>query len=145
LRAVQPAFLLIRAAGVCYLVYLGAQALLAAARDRRSRVPPFRGSGGVRGSTAFRQGLLSNLTNPKMVVFFISLLPQFSGRASFAPLLLLGFVFCAMTLAWLIAYAAAVAKAGEVLRRPRIRRALDAVTGVVLVGLGLRLTVERQP
>jgi len=53
-------------------------------------------------------------------------------------------VFCAMTFVWLSAYAAAVAKAGDVLRRPSIRRVLDAVVGVVLVGLGLRLATERR-
>ena len=92
---------------------------------------------------AFRQGLLSNLGNPKMAVFFTSLLPQF-GAESFGPLLGLGLVFCAMTFVWLSAYAAMVARAGDVLRRPAIRRALDAVVGIVLVSLGLRLATERR-
>ncbi|HWM09910.1 MAG TPA: LysE family transporter, partial [Solirubrobacteraceae bacterium] len=89
-----------------------------------------------------RQGLLSNLGNPKMAVFFSSLLPQFGS--SFAVLLALGLLFCALTLAWLCAYALAVARAGDVLRRPRVRRTLDAVTGTALVALGLRLaTTDR--
>ena len=74
-------------------------------------------------------------------VFFTSLLPQFGG--TFAALLALGIVFCLLTLVWLSAYAAVVAKAGDVLRRSRIRRALDGITGAVLVGLGLRLATER--
>ena len=77
-----------------------------------------------------------------MAVFFSSLLPQFGD--SFAALLGLGLLFCALTLAWLSAYALAVARAGDVLRRPRVRRALDAVTGTALVALGLRLaTTDR--
>ena len=72
-----------------------------------------------------------------MAVFFTSLLPQFGH--SFPALLGLGLVFCALTLAWLSAYAAAVARAGDLLRRSRVRRALDAVTGTVLVALGVRL------
>jgi threonine/homoserine/homoserine lactone efflux protein len=84
-----------------------------------------------------RQGLLSNLANPKMAVFFSSLLPQFAD--SFAGLLSLGLVFCALTMVWLTGYATLVARAGDVLRRPRVRRTLDALTGTVLVGLGLRL------
>ena len=72
-----------------------------------------------------------------MAVFFSSLLPQFGD--SFGALLLLGLVFCALTLAWLCAYAAALARAGDVLRRPRVRRALDAVTGTALIALGVRL------
>ena len=77
-----------------------------------------------------------------MAVFFTSLLPQFGGT-SFAALLALGLVFCFMTLMWLSAYASVVARAGDVLRRSRVRRALDAFTGAVLIALGLRLATER--
>ncbi len=81
-----------------------------------------------------------------MAVFFTSLLPQFApeGEASFGALLLLGLLFCSMTLVWLTGYAVAAAKAGDVLRRPRIRQALDALTGAVLVALGLRLATEHR-
>jgi threonine/homoserine/homoserine lactone efflux protein len=100
-------------------------------RDRRREI------------SAFRQGLISNIANPKMAVFFVSLLPQFApgGGASFAGLLLLGLLFATMTLAWLACYAFVVARAGLVLRRPTIRRAIDAVTGVVLTAFGIRLAV----
>jgi threonine/homoserine/homoserine lactone efflux protein len=77
-----------------------------------------------------------------MAVFFSSLLPQFGS--SFAELLTLGAVFCGMTLTWLSLYAVVVARAGDVLRRPAIRRAIDAITGAVLVALGLRLATERR-
>ena len=81
-----------------------------------------------------------------MAVFFTSLLPQFTsgGRGSFIALLLLGLVFCLMTLVWLTGYAVAVARAGDVLRRPRIRRTLDGLTGAVLIGLGLRVAAEHR-
>ena len=81
-----------------------------------------------------------------MAVFFTSLLPQFAsgGEGTFLELLALGLLFCALTFCWLAAYAAVVARAGDVLRRPRIRRTLEAVTGAVLVALGLRVaTAER--
>src|SRR5206468_812230 len=81
----------------------------------------------------FGQGLVSNLGNAKMAVFFTSLLPQFGGM-SFAPLLGLGLLFATMTLAWLTAYAVAVARGGHLLRRAGVRRALDAVTGAALTG-----------
>ena len=81
-----------------------------------------------------------------MFLFFTSLLPQFvpGGRSSFLVLLLLGLLFCLLTFIWLTAYAFAVAKAGDFLRRPKIRRALDGITGVVLVGFGLRLATEKR-
>ena len=94
---------------------------------------------------ALRQGLLSNLANPKIAVFFTSFLPQFvpNGHAAFASLLTLGFVFSAMTLAWLCCYSTLVARAGDVLRRSKVRRVLEGVTGTVLVAFGLRLATEQ--
>jgi threonine/homoserine/homoserine lactone efflux protein len=132
LRASEPAFVAVRLLGAGYLVYLGLQTLL-----RRSEMP--RGVGGS-SRRAFRQGLLSNLGNPKMAVFFTSLLPQFGS--SFPGLVGLGLVFCSFTFLWLTGYACAVARAGDLLRRPRIRRALDRLTGAVLVAFGLRLAAE---
>jgi threonine/homoserine/homoserine lactone efflux protein len=133
LRASEPAFVTVKLLGAAYLVYLGLQTLL-----RRGEVRAHSGGSSRR---AFRQGLLSNLGNPKMAVFFTSLLPQFA--ASFSGLAALGLVFCSLTFLWLTGYAVAVAKAGDVLRRPQIRRALDWLTGVTLVALGLRLAAER--
>jgi threonine/homoserine/homoserine lactone efflux protein len=137
--ASEPVFVALKLIGAAYLVYLGAQSLLAAVR-RRQRAHT--GSGSARPRVAFRQGALSNLRNPKMAVFFSSLLPQFGS--SFAELLALGVLFCCLTLTWLSAYAVVVARAGDVLRRPAIRRIIDAVTGAVLVGLGLRLASDRR-
>ena len=140
LRASEPAFLAVRVAGAAYLVYLGGQALLSAFRGSPHQAPAIARTTRL-GLAPLRQGVLSNLGNPKMAVFFTSLLPQFGG--SFPALLALGLVFCTMTLVWLTSYAAAVAKAGDFLRRSGIRRALDGLTGAVLVGLGLRLATER--
>ena len=134
LLASKPVFTAVRIAGAAYLVLLGAQALLSAVRGR-SRVHT-----ASRGSAAYRQGLLSNLGNPKMVVFFTSLLPQFGS--SFGGMLALGLVFASITLAWLALYAFAVARAKAVLLRTRVRRALDALAGLVLVSFGFRLATE---
>jgi threonine/homoserine/homoserine lactone efflux protein len=95
----------------------------------------------LRPRIAFRQGLVSNLGNPKMAVFFTSLLPQFGS--SFASLAAFGLLFCALTVLWLSAYAVVVARAGDFLRRPRPRRWIEGITGAVLVTLGLRLAAER--
>jgi threonine/homoserine/homoserine lactone efflux protein len=144
LIASEPVFRAVRYAGAVYLAYLGLNALWAAVR--RS------GEGGVvHGATgpalsppvALRQGLVSNLTNPKMIAFFPALLPQFLPQGSGAfRVLLFGLLFASMTLAWLCGYAFAVAKAGDLLLRGRVRRLLEAAVGVVLIGLGLRLGTE---
>ncbi len=128
LVASQPLFVTLRIAGAMYLVYLGLSTFI-----RRRAEPAAR-----RGGSPYRQGLLSNLSNPKMPVFFTSLLPQFG--TTFAALAAHGLAFAGMTLAWL----ALVARAGAALRVPRVRRAIDLVTGIVLVALGLRLATERR-
>ncbi|MGI8606143.1 MAG: LysE family translocator [Gaiellaceae bacterium] len=149
LLASEPAFRAIKLVGAGYLVFLGAQALLAAVGSASKRSRRATADAASRASmepgVAFRQGVVSNLGNPKMAVFFTSLLPQFAPHAdaSFSALLLLGFVFCSLTLGWLAVYAVAVAKAGDYLRRSGIRRTLEGVTGAVLVALGLRLATER--
>jgi threonine/homoserine/homoserine lactone efflux protein len=146
LEASRPAFVALRIAGAAYLVYLGGQALYDAVRGHaRGEGMGSAGSRRMRPWRAFRQGLLSNLGNPKMVVFFTSLLPQFvtRGHGGFSALLLLGLLFSLMTLTWLTAYSVAVAKARAYLLRSGVRRVLDAITGTVLVALGVRLATER--
>ena len=142
LVASEPAFVAVKLAGAAYLVYLGLQALRDAFRGhRRATASP--GHSGLALPIAFRQGLVSNLGNPKMAIFFSSLLPQFApGAPTFASLLALGLVFCAMTFVWLAAYAAAVDRAGALLRRTGVHRLLDAATGTVLVALGLRVATQ---
>jgi len=140
LIASEPVFVALKLVGAAYLVYLGLQALRQAIRPVAQAVDRVAGSP-LTPDRAFRQGLLSNLGNPKMAVFFTSLLPQFGS--SFLSLLALGLLFCALTLAWLSAYSFAVARAGDLLRRPQIQRPLDALTGTILVAFGIRLASER--
>jgi threonine/homoserine/homoserine lactone efflux protein len=136
LVASEPVFLALRWLGAAYLVFLGLQSLVRSVRGAH------RADGRPRRSrSAYRQGLVSNLGNPKMAIFFSSLLPQFAH--SFGALFVLGLLFAAMTLTWLSAYAVAVSKAGDVLRRTNVRRVIDAVVGAVLVAFGARLAAER--
>ena len=139
LMASAPLFLAIRLAGAAYLVYLGIRAILLPAKwEGRGDA-----TGGAKPSHAFLQGFLSNLSNAKMVAFFIGLLPPFAGpHPSLALLLALGLNFCLLTLAWLVAYAFAVERLSGLFRRSAMRRALDLVLGSVLVALGVRVGRE---
>jgi len=146
LVASEPLFLAVKYAGAAYLVYLGFKALHEALRPshQQDMADVTRPARRLTAAAAYRQGLISDLGNPKMAVFFASLLPQFvpPGGESFAALLGLGLVFATMTLAWLSAYAAVVARAGRFLVRGRVRSLLDAVTGTVLVALGVRVAAQ---
>jgi threonine/homoserine/homoserine lactone efflux protein len=148
LLASEPLFLVLRLAGAVYLIVLGAQSLWAAFRphDGKGAIGARSPSRRLSSSKAYRQGVLSNLGNPKMAAFFTSLLPQFAPQEgpAFLTLFALGLLFSLMTLTWLTGYAFAVARARDFLQRPRIRRVLDGLTGAALVLLGLRLAAERR-
>ena len=148
LLASAALFAAVKLLGAAYLVFLGLEALWHALRPARAEAPLFAPDRPQRlaPASAFRQGVISNLANPKMAVFFMSLLPQFApaGGTSFAGLAILGALFSAMTLVWLAGYAVAVARAGDFLRRPTIKRWLAGVTGAALVALGLRLAAEER-
>lgn len=140
----KPAFVIVRGVGAVFLIFLGAQAILGTlaaerCRSRKRNDPP-----GLPSGRALGQGLVSNLTNPKMAVFFTSFLPQFTlgSRTSFWGLLFPGLLFSLLTLVWLIGYACTVAKAGDFLRRPRVKCFVERVTGSALIALGLRLVTE---
>jgi RhtB (resistance to homoserine/threonine) family protein len=140
LRASEVAFDALKIAGAIYLAWVGVGMLRSRGMVAEDAARP------TSGRRALRQGLLSDLGNPKIAVFFTSLLPQFvhgEGQA-FVPLLFLGGLFAAITLFWLAVYALAVGHASGWLRRPAVRRTLDRFTGVVLIGFGVRLALERR-
>jgi threonine/homoserine/homoserine lactone efflux protein len=145
LVASEPVFEAVKLLGAGYLVYLGGHALIAAWRNEWS-APAMAAGPRLSAAASFRQGVISDLGNPKMAVFFASLLPQFvpGGDPSFGALLSLGVVFSVLTFVWLAFYAAVIARVGDVLRRPPIRRAIESVTGAVLIALGIRLAVEQR-
>jgi len=129
--ASHPLFTALRLAGAAYLVWLGIDTLRGHRGTVSTAVPGY----------GYRQGLLSNLGNPKIAVFHTSLLPQFGS--GFAQLAALGLLFCAMTGLWLIGYALVVARARGLILRRRVRRAIDTIAGAALVGFGIRLAAER--
>jgi RhtB (resistance to homoserine/threonine) family protein len=138
LNASAEAYTTVKLAGAAYLVWLGIQAI----RHAGAHVPVER----ARAGSPFLQGLLCNLLNPKAGIFFTALLPQFVSPQdpALAVSLLLSAIAAATSLAWLTVYATLVPRAGDVLRRPPVRRAIDRVTGTVLIALGVRLALSRR-
>ena len=138
------AFAILRFAGAAYLAWLGIQSLrraLAGAPaqpagpERADRVPARR---------SFREGLLTNLLNPKVIVFYLALLPQFlaPGDAALPKSLLLASIHFAEGLLWLGFVAWGVDRSRRLFLRPVLRRFMDTACGAVLVGLGARLALE---
>ncbi len=144
LHASAFAFTALKLAGAAYLVLLGVRALLDAWRGAAKLPAPGHQSRRVR--SPFRQGLLSNVLNPKIALVFTTLIPQFvePGDPAIPRTILLAGIFIAMGLAWLTSYALLVARVGDMLRRPVVRRAVNAVVGTVLTAFGVRLAFERR-
>jgi len=141
----QPLFEAVKWAGVAYLMYLGVQALRSAARGQ---YPPLDADGGPprTGGAAlagWRQGFLSNITNPKVLVFYLAVLPQFlPAQAGVAVLLLFALSHAVLSLGYLLLLTMTLQRARRILERRRVRRALDATTGAVLLGFSVRLAAE---
>lgn len=141
------AFTVLKVVGGAYLVYLGLRTLWETRwSDASAETEPLIGEARqLTGSRAYRQGLLSNLLNPKVGVFYTTFLPQFvsADDPAIPQLTLLALAHILLSLIWLPCFIQMVVKAGEMLRRPSIRCWLDRATGAVLVALGLRLATER--
>lgn len=151
LRASTTGYDMLRIAGAGYLTWLGLTSLGLFRRDRRTAKPD--GSRGwplpaMPGSPSKRQlyltGLVSNLLNPKIGVFFIAFLPGFIPSRAPAPAVSfgLGLWFVAETGIWLITLAWLAARGVGWLRRPQVQKWLERATGIVLIGFGVRLALE---
>ncbi|MCZ0997515.1 LysE family translocator [Streptomyces mirabilis] len=136
LAASPAAYLAVKLLGAGYLVFLGGQALW---QHRRSASAGRADAGPASVGGPWRTGLVSNVLNPKIAVFYTGLLPTLAPPqlpATWAMTLLV-LMHTLLTLAWLGGYVLLLSKAGQALHRPRIRRALGRTTGVALIGFGL--------
>ncbi|NYJ06507.1 LysE family translocator [Petropleomorpha daqingensis] len=139
---IEPLFQAIRWAGIAYLVFLAVQALRSAIRGEYPTSPDPRASSG-QAFAGWRQGFLSNITNPKVLVFYLAVLPAFLGaHAPLWALLLFASTHAALSLVYLFVLVAGVHRARRWLARRRVRRSLDAATGVALLGFSARLALD---
>ncbi|MFB9682743.1 LysE family translocator [Amycolatopsis plumensis] len=135
----EPVFVTLKWAGAAYLGYLGAKALVAAWRGNYRVKTETKAHGGRR----WREGFLGNLTNPKVLVFYLSMLPQFlSPDSTIAEALLLAVTVGVLATLWQLVIVAGVHRIRAWLGRRRVRRTLDGVTGTALVGFGAALAFE---
>lgn len=143
LRTSGEVLLILKIAGAAYLAYLGIRTLLESRQrpgDLLATAPPAAPAHAV-----FRQGFLSAISNPKLGVFFVTFLPQFvvPGQAVLPRLLELGVTFAVIGWVWMNAYGFFVTRLRDVITAPRVRQWMQRVTGVVLLGFGARLALER--
>ncbi len=142
LAASEVAFTVVKWAGAAYLLYLGLK-LVVHPRQRfdLSEV----GSAQIESWQSLRQGLLTNLLNPKVGVFYITFLPQFVPTGANVGLFsfLLATIHVLLGLAWFAVLITATIPMGRVLRRPRVVKSMDRVTGGVFVAFGVKLALSK--
>lgn len=153
LAASSAAYTVVKLVGAVYLLWLGASALWHSRQAGRVRAdqtadaaPAGDGSAAPPAdrTTAFRQGILSNLFNPKIALLFLTLLPQFvaTGEPRTATSALLALIFLGIAVLWWRLFSLGVAALGGFLGRARVRVTFERVTGVVLIALGLRVALD---
>lgn len=141
LTASAQAFTAVRVAGAAYLIVLGARSLRRRRTGKTREQPP---QEGISRRAAFRQGVTSNLLNPKIILIFLTLLPQFVSpeEPRLATTAVLAAVFLTLGVLWWRVFSLLVAVLGRWLSSRRVRTALERVTGVVLISLGLRVAFD---
>lgn len=142
LAASEVAFTVVKWAGVAYLLYLGLKLLL---HPRTSLDGSELGSPNLHPWQSLRQGLLTNLLNPKVGVFYITFLPQFLPSGSSVALFsfLLATIHVLLGLAWFAVLIAATVPMGRLLRRPHVVKALDRITGGIFIAFGAKLALSK--
>ncbi|MDO3722761.1 LysE family translocator [Marinobacter sp. chi1] len=140
------AFTLLKWAGACYLIWLGIASLRQASRRGRPHEP--RGDKTREAPDRwrdFREGLLSNLFNPKAALFYMALLPQFvdpEGPVLFQSLLLAGVHFV-LAMLWQCAVAVAVSRSRRWAIPPWVGRMMHGITGGIFVGIGAKVAMTQ--
>lgn len=138
-------FSIFKYAGALYLIYLGIMSLLALRKAKQT--PQTAGSNRHQGRSPLLQGMLTNVLNPKVAVFFLTFLPQFlaAGAKPVLPFLLMGLTYTIMTVIWMVFYVCLLHRIGAWLKRPSVQNVMQGITGFVLLGFGVKLALERRP
>jgi threonine/homoserine/homoserine lactone efflux protein len=146
LAASAEAYTVVKLAGAAYLVFLGIQTLRSARRDTPTDLDEARPRSVPSSRTAYAQGLVSTVLNPKPALLFLTYLPQFidASRPVLPQIAFLAAVHILVGLIWMTLYAHLVHRAHRTLTRRDVRRWLESATGIVLIALGLRVALERR-
>jgi threonine/homoserine/homoserine lactone efflux protein len=149
LAASQVAYRTLRFVGACYLIFLGAKMLLrkhqaGSAMDETLSPPLCENAASTNAPRWFIRGLLTNLLNPKVGVFYVTFLPQFIPAGVFVTSfsMLLAAIHATQGILWFSLLTIATRPLSRWLRRPRVAQTLDRATGAVLVGFGLSLVLD---
>lgn len=138
------AFEIVKYVGAIYLIYLGVSSFITRKNKQAHNNEQF--NEGSRSKAAFKQGLISNVLNPKVAMFFITFLPQFvmNGNNVTAQLITMGVIYTLLSITWFFIYVFFINYLREWLMSDKVQNIMDKTTGLVLIGFGLKLALEKQ-
>jgi RhtB (resistance to homoserine/threonine) family protein len=136
------AFEIVKYIGALYLIYLGLSSFISkkkVASDENENNPEMKKS-------AFKQGLFSNVLNPKVAMFFLTFLPQFVkiGENATQQLIMMGVIYTVLSITWFFVYVLLINYLRVWLMSPKVQRIMDKATALVLIGFGLKLALDKQ-
>ncbi|MGD2273278.1 LysE family translocator [Bacillus wiedmannii] len=138
-------FSIFKYVGALYLIYIGIKALLAVRNKEGFDTNDISLNNEDEHTSYFRQGFLTNLLNPKVAVFFLTFLPQFlnPNHNTFIQLLVMGLTYLVLTVIWFAFYIFLIDKISAFMKKPRTQRYIQGLTGIVLIGFGIKLAFEK--
>ncbi len=138
-------FSIFKYVGALYLIYIGIKALLAVRNREGVNTNDVTISNDNKHTSCFRQGFLTNLLNPKIAVFFLTFLPQFlnPNHNTFIQLLVMGLTYLILTVIWFAFYIFLIDKISAFMKKPKTQRYIQGLTGIVLIGFGIKLAFEK--
>ncbi|KAB2331450.1 LysE family translocator [Bacillus mesophilum] len=138
------AFEIVKYIGAIYLIYLGLSSFITWKKQRSA--PAEKQTHFDTRKSAFKQGLLSNVLNPKVAMFFLTFLPQFvkAGENTTQQLILMGVIYTLLSISWFFIYVFFINYLRNWLMAPKVQKMMDKATGLVLIGFGLKLAFDKQ-
>ncbi|WP_421052511.1 LysE family translocator [Lysinibacillus capsici] len=138
-------FAVLKYVGAVYLCYLGIKTLWTI----RTQSPVVDDVGSIEHKyshqSCFKQGFLTNVTNPKVAVFFLTFLPQFvdGNSGTFFPFLIMGLIYTALTMLWFIFYVYLLDRISAFMKKPSTKAVIEGLTGAILIAFGIKLALEK--
>ncbi|MGG0465108.1 LysE family translocator [Priestia aryabhattai] len=128
--------------GAVYLIYLGIKSLWTLRNQETAETVV---ENKYKNRSSFKQGFLTNLLNPKIAVFFLTFLPQFvnPGSHTFMPFLILGITYIVLTVMWYLFYIYLLNQISAFMKKPKIQKVIEGITGTILIGFGIKLALEK--
>jgi RhtB (resistance to homoserine/threonine) family protein len=137
------AFSILKWVGAAYLCYLGVKTFIQMRAKKVQMDEEVLVA--AKGNSYFKQGFITNITNPKVAVFFLTFLPQFLAPTSepFWSFLIMGIIYTVLTFLWFACYVFLLDKIRNFMKRPSTQAIIESLTGVVLIGFGIKLAFEK--